>query len=43
KFGANPSVAVIFYGYDDDSICIAGKFYVDPEDFKFYHQEFSLN
>ncbi|AAZ43530.2 winged helix-turn-helix domain-containing protein [Mycoplasmopsis synoviae] len=43
KFGANPSVAVIFYGYDADSICIDGKFYVDPENFKFYHQEFSLN
>ncbi|WP_245594771.1 winged helix-turn-helix domain-containing protein [Mycoplasma elephantis] len=34
-------VVVTFFGYDDDSICIAGKYYINPKYFKFYHQEFS--
>ncbi|WP_426461376.1 winged helix-turn-helix domain-containing protein [Mycoplasma hafezii] len=42
KFGMNPSLAIRFFGYDTESICIAGKFYIDPEYFEFYHQEFSL-
>ncbi|TDV24213.1 regulatory GntR family protein [Mycoplasmopsis mustelae] len=42
KFNLNYMVVVSFWGYDDNSICIAGKYYIKPEHFKFYHQEFSL-
>ncbi len=42
KYGSNPSLAVRFFGYDNESISIAGKFYIDPNYFEFYHQEFSL-
>ncbi|VEU71086.1 winged helix-turn-helix domain-containing protein [Mycoplasmopsis glycophila] len=42
KFGQNPSLGIRFFGYDADSISIAGVFYVDPKHFKFFHQEFSL-
>ncbi|WP_322958286.1 GntR family transcriptional regulator [Mycoplasmopsis felis] len=36
-------VVITFWGYDNDSVSIAGKYYIKPEFFKFYHQEFSLN
>ncbi|MGZ9762185.1 GntR family transcriptional regulator [Mycoplasma sp. 394] len=42
KFGVDNMVVIAFWGYDSDSICIAGKYYIKPEHFKFYHQEFSL-
>ncbi|MEE3928288.1 winged helix-turn-helix domain-containing protein [Mycoplasmopsis ciconiae] len=42
KYGRSELVAIKMFGYDDDSICIAGKFYIDPDHFKFFHQEFSL-
>ncbi|MDC4183736.1 winged helix-turn-helix domain-containing protein [Mycoplasma bradburyae] len=42
KFGCKPALAVKFFGYDNDSICVAGKYYIDPKHFKFNHQEFSL-
>lgn len=43
KFNHEFLVVVSFYGYDEDSISIAGKYYIKPEHFTFYHQEFSLN
>ncbi|QDY88125.1 winged helix-turn-helix domain-containing protein [Mycoplasma anserisalpingitidis] len=43
KFNHEFLVVVSFYGYDEDSISIAGKYYIKPEYFTFYHQEFSLN
>ncbi|QGZ97222.1 GntR family transcriptional regulator [Mycoplasma sp. NEAQ87857] len=43
KFGLNPALTVILFGYDLDSISIAAKYYVNPKYFKFFHQEFALN
>ncbi|TNK92844.1 GntR family transcriptional regulator, partial [Mycoplasmopsis pullorum] len=34
-------VVVYFFGYDDESISIAGKYFIKPENFIFFHQEFS--
>ncbi|UUD35637.1 GntR family transcriptional regulator [Mycoplasmopsis caviae] len=42
KFGYESLVVVSFFGYDEDSICIAGKYYINPKYFRFFHQEFSL-
>ncbi|WP_027122153.1 GntR family transcriptional regulator [[Mycoplasma] imitans] len=42
KFGVKPALAVKFFGYDNDSICVAGRHYIHPKYFKFHHQEFSL-
>ncbi|MGY6172366.1 winged helix-turn-helix domain-containing protein [Candidatus Mycoplasma pogonae] len=36
-------VVVYLYGYDDEGICIAGRYWIHPDDFYFTHQEFSLN
>ncbi|VEU73004.1 GntR family transcriptional regulator (plasmid) [Mycoplasmopsis gallopavonis] len=41
-FGYNLVPVIRFFGYDIDSISIAGMFYIHPKHFKFYHQEFSL-
>ncbi|VEU58662.1 winged helix-turn-helix domain-containing protein [Mycoplasmopsis gallinacea] len=41
-FGFKKIVVVYFFGYDDDSISLSGKFWIHPDHFKFNHQEFSL-
>ncbi|QJB71435.1 GntR family transcriptional regulator [Mycoplasma sp. 1654_15] len=43
KFGQNQLLVIYFWGYDKIGICIAGKYYVKPEHFIFYHQEFSIH
>ncbi|WP_406613919.1 GntR family transcriptional regulator [Mycoplasma corogypsi] len=43
KFGQNPALVIRFFGYDSDSICVAGQFYIHPKYFKFNHHEFSIN
>nr|WP_084477549.1 winged helix-turn-helix domain-containing protein [Mycoplasma leonicaptivi] len=35
-------MVITLFGYDLDSICIAAKYYIKPEHFTFWHQEFSL-
>ncbi|UUM19916.1 MULTISPECIES: GntR family transcriptional regulator [unclassified Mycoplasma] len=40
KFGFEKLVAINFYGYDTESISIAGTLYVHPDHFQFFHQEF---
>ncbi|EIE42080.1 hypothetical protein MCANUFG1_00528 [Mycoplasmopsis canis UFG1] len=42
RLGYEDMMVLMLFGYDDDSICIAAKYYIKPEHFKFYHQEFSL-
>ncbi|WP_322960356.1 GntR family transcriptional regulator [Mycoplasmopsis cynos] len=42
RLGYEKMMVIIFFGYNEDSICIAGKFYIKPEHFTFFHQEFSL-
>ncbi|ADC31420.1 GntR-family transcriptional regulator [Mycoplasmoides gallisepticum str. F] len=42
KFGVKSALVIKFFGYDNDSICVAGKYYIHPKCFKFHHQEFSL-
>ncbi|WP_036456764.1 GntR family transcriptional regulator [Mycoplasmopsis lipofaciens] len=41
-FGYQKIVVITMFGYDNDSINIAGKYYIHPDYFKFFHQEFSL-
>ncbi|UUD36065.1 winged helix-turn-helix domain-containing protein [Mycoplasmopsis citelli] len=44
KFGYEKLVVINFYGYDTESISIAGTLYVHPDHFQFFHQEFgSIN
>ncbi|WP_025755130.1 winged helix-turn-helix domain-containing protein [Mycoplasmopsis cricetuli] len=40
-FGVTKLVVITFHGYDADSISIAGKMYINPDDFRFFHQEFA--
>ncbi|WBP84082.1 GntR family transcriptional regulator [Mycoplasmopsis edwardii] len=42
RLGHENMMVLMIFGYDEDSICIAAKYYIKPEHFKFYHQEFSL-
>ncbi|MBN4083595.1 winged helix-turn-helix transcriptional regulator [Mycoplasma sp. CSL10137] len=41
-FGEDKLVVITMWGYDNESISIAAKFYIKPENFIFFHQEFSL-
>lgn len=40
KFEHEKLVVINFYGYDTESISIAGTMYVHPDHFQFFHQEF---
>lgn len=42
RLGYKNMLVLTMFGYDEDSICIAGKYYIKPEHFEFFHQEFSL-
>lgn len=42
RLGHQNMMVLTMFGYDDEAICIAGKYYIDPEHLKFYHQEISL-
>ncbi|UWV93425.1 GntR family transcriptional regulator [Mycoplasmopsis cynos] len=41
-FGFEKMMVLTLFDYDEDSICIAGKYYIKPEHFKLFYQEFSL-
>ncbi|QZE12626.1 GntR family transcriptional regulator [Mycoplasma sp. Ms02] len=41
-FGLKQMVVIYTYGYDEESVSIAGKYYINPKYFKFFHHEFSL-
>ncbi|WP_215773276.1 GntR family transcriptional regulator [Mesomycoplasma hyorhinis] len=43
KFGLENMVVITFWGYDKIGVCIAGKYYVKPEHFLFFHQELSVH